>query len=293
MRSFVKITGALLAAAVMLTGCQSSKEKYTFRDTGIEQLNAGNYSEAIASFDEALSKSDGLVGTFEVDVLKYRAEAEYKAEDYSAAVHTYEILIEVDEARPEYTDMQNMLYIKTGDLDKAMAAYQAAYGPETWEVKDTKDAGDQKSSKKGGKSKSSGKTGDETDGVGGTAAPSSNHQMILLSLGQALTEAGRFDDARALYDLAVASGMQSDELYNRMGLSELEAGNIDQALSFFEQGMQMPDDGARQKLLYNQAAAYEQKQDFATALELLETYAATYGSTPEVDKEIAFLKSRQ
>lgn len=263
-------------SAMLLTGCQSGKEKYTFRDTGIEQLNAGNYSEAIQSFDQALDKSDGLVGTFELDVLKYRAEAEYKAEDYSAAAHTYEVLSQVDEPRPEYAVMQNIFYIKAGDLDKAIEVYQAVYGPEAG----TGDGKDDKGGKAEKKSESA------------VEPAASNQVTILLPLGQALTEAGRMDEARTLYQQAVDGGVQSDELYNRIGLCELEAGNLDQAMSYFDAGMMMPDEGARQKILYNQAVVCERKQDFAKALELLESYAATYGSTPEVEKEITFLKSR-
>lgn len=280
-------------SAMLLTGCQSGKEKYTFRDTGIEQLNAGNYSEAIQSFDQALDKSDGLVGTFELDVLKYRAEAEYKVEDYSAAAHTYEVLSQVDEPRPEYAVMQNIFYIKAGDLDKAIEVYQAAYGPEAGNG-DGQDDKDGKAEKKSESAGNRGKdAGSETDSSGDSAVePASNQVTILLPLGQALTEAGRMDEARTLYQQAVDGGVQSDELYNRIGLCELEAGNLDQAMSYFDAGMMMPDEGARQKILYNQAVVCERKQDFAKALELLESYAATYGSTPEVEKEITFLKSR-
>ena len=304
MNYVLKTTGILLATAMMLSGCQGSSEKYTFRDTGIEQLNAGSYGEAIQSFDSALEKSDGLVGTFEVDVLKYRAEAEYKAEDYAAAAHTYEILSQVDEARPEYVDRQNMLYIKAGELDKAMEAYQAAYGPDAGKNEaDGKGGGDSADNKDGKNGKKDADKENGTDGGdanngtgsagGGDTAAVSGQVTVLLSRGQALTEAERFDDARTLYQQAIDDGIRSDELYNRMGLCEMEAGDLDMALSYFDAGMQLPDEGARQKILYNRAAVYEQKQDFATALELLETYAATYGSTPEVDREIIFLKSRQ
>ena len=267
-------------------------------------MNAGSYGEAIQSFDSALEKSDGLVGTFEVDVLKYRAEAEYKAEDYAAAAHTYEILSQVDEARPEYVDRQNMLYIKAGELDKAMEAYQAAYGPDAGKNEaDGKGGGDSADNKDGKNGKKDADKENGTDGGdanngtgsagGGDTAAASGQVTVLLSLGQALAEAERFDDARTLYQQAIDDGIRSDELYNRMGLCEMEAGDLDMALSYFDAGMQLPDEGARQKILYNRAAVYEQKQDFATALELLETYAATYGSTPEVDREIIFLKSRQ
>ena len=90
-----------LAAAVLslgiLSGCGAeSKEAKEARMTGIEQLNAGNYQDAIDSFGKALDESDGIVNSFELDVLKYRGEAEYKLADYKAAAQTYGILAEVD-----------------------------------------------------------------------------------------------------------------------------------------------------------------------------------------------------
>ncbi len=248
-----KLTGTLLLAAVLMTGCQGSSEKYTFRENGIEQLNAGNYNEAIQSFEQALEHSDGLVGTFELDVLKYRAEAEYRAGDHEAAAHTYGILMQVDEERPEYLNMRCMLLIQAGQLDEALADYQKSY--------------------------------ELNPGNGVTEA-------ALLSLGDALTEADRFEEAMALYQQASGDGLHSSELYNRMGLCEMEAGNYDQALQHFDQGIQAGDEEVLPKLYFNQAAVYEQKLDFARALELFEQYAATYGSTPEVEKEIAFLKTR-
>lgn len=259
-----KATGMLVVTAMLLTGCRGSKEKYIFRETGIQQLAAGSYKEAIQSFDQALKHSDGLVGVFELDVLKYRAEAEYKVEDYEAAAHTYEVLIQADKPLPEYRDMQNMVYIKAGELDKALAAYQ-------------------ESLKKSG----SDKTKSNTDGTENAV-----RKAILMELGRALTNVGRFDEAKTLYLQAITDGMMDGELYNRMGLCELEEGNLDQAMDYFVKGAQLPDTGARSKLLYNQAAVYEKKQDFEKAKALLESYVSTYGSTPELEKELAFLKTR-
>lgn len=96
-----------LAAAVLslgiLSGCGAeSKEAKEARMTGIEQLNAGNYQDAIDSFGKALDESDGIVNSFELDVLKYRGEAEYKLADYKAAAQTYGILAEVDGGKAEY-----------------------------------------------------------------------------------------------------------------------------------------------------------------------------------------------
>lgn len=248
-----KLTGAWLLAAVFITGCQNNSEKYAFRETGIEQLNAGNYPEAIQSFEQALEHSDGLVGIFELDVLKYRAEAEYRAGDYEAAAHTYVILMQVDEERPEYLNMRCMLLIQSGQLDQALEDYQKSY---------TLNPGNPL--------------------IEGT----------LLSLGDALTGAGRFEEAIGLYQQAAGDGLKSSELYNRMGLCEMEAGNYDQALQYFDQGIQIGEEEVLPRLYFNQAAVYEQKLEFSKALELFEQYVQNYGSSPEVEKEIAFLKTR-
>ncbi len=58
-----------LAAAVLslgiLSGCGGeSKGSERARMTGIEQLNAGNYQDAIDSFGKALDESDGIVNSF-------------------------------------------------------------------------------------------------------------------------------------------------------------------------------------------------------------------------------------
>lgn len=116
--------------------------------------------------------------------------------------------------------------------------------------------------------------------------------QAVLIVGQALTDGERFDEAMELYTQAVNGGVQSGELYNRMGICELDAGNYDQALGYFEKGMLLGDETCKGELLYHQALVYEKKSDFASALGCLEAYAAEFGSSPEIDKEIAFLKTR-
>lgn len=69
-------------------------------------------------------------------------------------------------------------------------------------------------------------------------------QEALLAVGQGLTDAGRFDDAMGLYESALSGGMQNAELYNRMGLCQLDAGKISDALDYFEQGLSLAGPGA-------------------------------------------------
>lgn len=248
------ILGILAALSVLMSGCfGGSKEKYTFRDNGIDLLNAGDYEGAIKAFDEALNASNGLVGAFELDILKYRAEAECGTGDYAAAAHTYAVLNQADEERPEYLGRSCLLYVKSGNVDQALEQYQKAYEK---------------------------------------APDSETTQDALLAVGDGLSGAGRFDEAMELYQTALNGGVQNGELYNRMGICQLDAKKADEALQYFEQGLSVADGESRKKLLYNKAAAQEQNLDFSGALETLESYVEEFGSVPEVEKEIAFLKTR-
>ncbi len=121
MRRFVwNMVVMSLAAMLLMTGCGAkTKEKLELRNAGIDKLNAGDYHGAIESFDQALERSKKVVGEFELDVLKYRADAETGAEDYEAAAHTYEVLCQVEEEKPEYLYRLCMLYERMEALDKA------------------------------------------------------------------------------------------------------------------------------------------------------------------------------
>lgn len=59
---------------------------------GIAQLEQGNYEAAIAGLDELLEGSKGK--GIQIPALLYRAEAEYRLQDYTAALHTYELVLQ-------------------------------------------------------------------------------------------------------------------------------------------------------------------------------------------------------
>lgn len=193
----------LMSAGIVLTGCGETKEAKEARLQGIASLRAGQYEAAIASFETALSQADGIVDSFELDLLKYRGEAEYCLGDYTAAEHTYQILAEVDGEKQEYVEYRN-----SAELQRM----------------------------------------------------------------------------------------------NQQGLALLEEKKADEALLLFEAGMEklLSTDSAialeeelKAVFTYNTGAAYEAQGEFGKAQELLRSYASSYGSTPELEKEIRFLESRQ
>ncbi len=255
MKKMYHIMAVAALCITMAVGCGKGENRYTYRDAGIEALNAGDYETAIVSFDKAVEASKGLVGAFDIDVLKYRAEAEYRVGDYKAAADTYGILIQVDEEKPEYLNLRCISRARTGDYPGALEDYHRAA---------------------------------ELD----TEKKAPGRLEALLAAGTALEEQGAAAEAMALYEAAEAEGLNGAELYNRMGLCRMSEAKYEEAAAYFGRGLAASDSAGVPELLFNQAVAYEYQGDFAKARELMEQYLANHGPDEDAERELAFLKTR-
>lgn len=241
--------------AASLAGCQSNQDKLSYRDAGIKALNAGDYKGAIASFDQAIKASGAIVGSFDYDVLKYKAEAECGTGDYKAAADTYGVLIKVDKERPEYLNMRCAARMNSGDLAGAIEDYHQA-------VKLDK----------------------------GKNAPGRTEALI--AAGAALEGQGNDAGAVALYESGQAEGIQSAGLYNRIGICKLRAKDYEAALNCFTKGLQSADAASIPELGYNQAVAYEYMGEFSEARTAMEQYVKSHEDDENALRELEFLKSR-
>ncbi|NBH73611.1 hypothetical protein D3Z51_16690 [Clostridiaceae bacterium] len=184
------------------------KQKQEFLEAGIGLLEEGKFEEAIAQLDDALQWSKEEVGEFETTVLLYRADAEFRLPDYSAAQDTYEILLKADPENADYKKGAALCLVEKGD-----------------------------------------------------------------------------------YDAALAYGVMDGYIYNLKAVEQIRAEEYDAALELIEKGKAAGD--SQQDLAFNEAVAWENKGDFAKALELFEAYAAQYGADDTVGRELEFLRSRQ
>ena len=269
---------AASAAAISLLGsCSlgSGAKRQELRLSGIEKLDAGDYEGAIGDLEEALSMGKGKVGQMELDILKYRAEAEVKIGDYSAAAHTYGILMEVDGEKPEYTELRCMLNVRAGNTDQAMEDYKKLYQAYTG----TDPA-----------SKTSGDSGDQAEETG--QDKSTQLTKLIKDIGKALKSQGKEPEDLAFYEQAEADGLADSEIYNHIGLCYLEKGEYIKAGQVFEKGINAPDQAAAADLAFNRAVALEYQRDYAGALKAFESYISQYGSDDRAEHEIAFLKTR-
>ena len=114
-----KLMAVVCLAAFVLTACGGvTEEQLAARVSAIELMDQGRYEEAVDVFNDLVQEATAVT-EFELDILKYRAEAEYQLGDYDAALHTYKTLIEVDKERPEYCYLASLMLSKMGDLQEA------------------------------------------------------------------------------------------------------------------------------------------------------------------------------
>lgn len=263
----------VVCSALLFTGCGTKgKEREELRMSGIAKMDAGDYAGAAEDFEAAIQASSGRVGGFEIDVLKYRAEAEYKLGDYQAAAHTYDVLLEVDKEQPEYLYRAALTKALYGDAKGALDNYLTGVEQE--------------------------KKKPIESGFGRTD--------VLAAVGEACMDAGLIQEADALYNQAVKDGVAGPAVFNEMGLASMESAKamgegdeqnaaFERAVEYFRQAAQAgtdKNDAAVKAARFNEAVVYELQRRYARALETFQAYVADYGVDEEAQKEILFLQTR-
>lgn len=264
---------AVMVSVSALTGCSGNgKEREALRISGIEKMDAGDYAGAAQDFEAAIQASTGRVGGFEIDVLKYRAEAEYKLQDYQAAAHTYDVLLEVDKAQAEYLYRAALTKALSGNAEGALDDYLKGVELE--------------------------KKNPTESGFG--------RKDVLTAVGEACMDAGFIQEADALYAEAIKDGVAGPEVFNEMGLALIESAKamedadqqnaeFERAIEYFRQAAQAgtdKDDPAVKAARFNEAVIYELQRRYTRALETFQSYVADYGADEAAQREILFLQTR-
>lgn len=267
MKRFNRLWLACSVAAILLTGCGGiSEEMLAQRDTAIAMMESGDYEGAAAVFDSLVAEATSVT-EFELDILKYRAEAEYLLGDYAAAAYTYDILNQVDEERAEYCYFGAMSLAQAGDLTKAQKWL------ENGKALERESAGEKKKKEE-------------------AAGNPVGYVEAVLVIGNALFDNGDKEKASVLYDELITGGYATTEVYNRLVTDAMTAGDYEEALKLAEKGKQLTDGLAKQEILFNEAVCYEYLGNWSKALELFEAYVAEFGSDEKAQHEIAFLRTR-
>ena len=307
-----------LTAVLLLSGCENEKEKNmeAYRQYGINCMEQEDYDGALKAFQKALDQSNGKIGKKELDICYYKAEAQYRSGDSDAALGTYNSILSYDKNAADAYYLRGNLYYALGDGEKAAEDYQKAVSAD----KDNYELyiGIYESLAANGQ-ESDGETylndalkikGDkENDNLqkGRIYLLLNDYDHAKTCLQKAL-DAGNTDANFYLSQVSEATGdsdaadsyvqayldsgnVDSEDMYE-IGKQQMDKGDYDHAVTYFEAGLAMDEVPNKQALMKKCIAAYDYKNDFESAKKMMADYVEAYPDDQDAAREYVFLQTR-
>ena len=119
-----------------------------------------------------------------------------------------------------------------------------------------------------------------------------NMSSIVYMLGKTYEQLGEYNYASVLYTEYLQDNIGDANIYNQLGICQLELGDTASAIQSFESGLSLGDPTMTQTLKYNQICAYEQATNFTKAKALLDEYLIAYPDDENARREAVFLSTR-
>lgn len=286
-----------------------------YRGEGLAYMGKTQYTDAAASFETALSYSDGRVDDMDYDINYYLATAYYKQGEKDKAVAAYDAITAL---RPEERDayyLRGVIYTETGRIEEALADFDRTIALNARDydrlidiycVLDNngyKESGQeylQKAMESGTKYMTNFEKGrisyyledyENARNYLEKARDEEGYEAVLF-LGKTYETLGDYNYAISVYNTFVDSGQESPQVLNQMGLCKLQMKDYQGALEAFQKAMNIEDNGMMQVLKMNEVVAYEKLEEYKKASVLLDSYLKTYPDDKEAEREYEFLKTR-
>lgn len=318
LRQICKIGAAAAVIAVLLTGCREKgpSDLEVARQKGISYMERADYTNAVASFEEAYALCDQKMPKTKTDIGLYEAACQMKMEDYEAAKDTCSKVLELTENADAYY-MRGTAFLNLGETDAAKADYDCASNLEPtdyelylniyqqYEKKNLSAVGDEYLQKglniEGEEMEDYYQKGsiyfylknyEKAQEL--LAKPAeAKHKKAMMLMGEVCLELQDSMRARNIYQQYMDEYGDDAAAYNGIVLCELADGNYDAAISAAETGRGLEgDESTNRDLLYNEIVAYERKHDFETAKQIAASFVEQYPDDEKGKKEYDFLSTR-
>ncbi len=288
-----------------------------YRGLGLAYMGLAQYENAEEAFHEALESTDGKMPKTVLDLKKYMAAVEYHLEDYEAVVSICdEILLSGEKGTGDIYFLRGASQLKQGMEEEARSDFDMAVSLDAenydlymniYECYDSCNRSglgyaylqaalnihgeDQEDAYQRGRIYYF--LGDYETARTTLLEPVENkYEPAMFLMGDVYLATGESARAKSTYQLIQATFGDSAHCFNGLAMCAIAEEKWDEALSLISQGMALEDTGYQQELCYNEIAAYEGKQDYATALAKAQEYTAKYASDPRGRKELEFLSTR-
>lgn len=285
------------------------------RGRGIAYMGLTDYDQAVACFQQALSSSNGLVENIDFDLNYYLAAAYVKSGSYQEAEDTYNAILALRSNEKDAYFLRGNVRLNLADFEGAKADFDKviAMDPknydrliEIYEVLENfgyKEVGQeylQTALNSGDKSMNTYIMGRIYYYLGEyqkaylalEEAKDSGGVDSYLYLGRAYEATGDYNYASNVYNSYLSKYDGDAEIYNQLGLCELNKGEYQKALDAFQAGMQLENNPVQQSLAFNEIVAYEYLGEYEQAYALLTNYMKTYPDDEQGRRELDFLSTR-
>lgn len=285
------------------------------RARGIAYMGLTEYEQAIEAFKASLAGSNGIIQNIDFDLNYYLAAAYTKNGQYLEAKETYDAILALrgNQADAYFLRGNAKMWLSDyegakNDFDRALALEPKNYDRliQLYQVLEHFGRGEE------------GKTYLETALASGDKqmdqyvtgriyyylgeyqkaylaleeAKEKGGAESYLYLGRAYEATGDYNYAANVYNSWLAKNEGNPEMYNQLGLCELNRGECQKALEAFQAGKQLGGGGMMQSLSFNEVVAYERLGDFEQARALLGTYLNNYPDDANAKREFEFLSTR-
>lgn len=312
----------LLAFALLgsgLAGCQNKEaqeNQQAYRQLGINKLGEGSYEEAAEAFQKALDQSEAVVGEMEIDICYYKATAQYKAGDTEGALTTCKALVDYDKDNEKAYFLRGCIYLKEEKREQAMEDYQKAFETSGddfalyvsayenlknagWdaEAEEVLEAAAKLKADKAEEHRELGRIyllQEDYDNARKELDLAINQEDVkaLLYMAQVYEAEGDTAQADALYESYISKNNSDVSTLAAMGDAQMQAGNYEEALGFYQQALSVENLPNEQQLRRNEIIACEQMLDFEAAKEKMVAYRKDFPEDADAEREYIFLQTR-
>ena len=303
--------------AISLTGCTKYNEaEISLRDEGIAAMESGDYEGAIDLFNQALAKSIGKVTDLELDINYYKAAAQNSSGAFEDAIKTYTYLIRYDSNNYEAYFLRGSLYAGEGEIGEAITDYDAAIAVdkknyllyiEIYENLDAlgytdhglvylndalniSDKSPEGLYYKGRIYYMLGQPDEARTNL--QAAVDKDIMEAKLYLAKLYQDEGDYTTAQSLLEEYATSENVTSGALAALGDIEMENGNYENALNYYQAGLTLESIDNMPELLKGQVAALEKLDRYSEARDVLTQYLEKYPGDEAAEKELIFLQTR-
>lgn len=285
------------------------------RAKGVLYFEQGKYEAALVSFEKALSLTSGAVSEVEYDLLYYIADCEMRLEQYADAANIYTRLLNAGNTSLDIYYLRGVAYLKSGKIADAGMDFnrvaEAGSYEEYWKIYTVlKEAGETELAEQY-----------LSQGVLISGNMDSDHKWRA----EFHYYLGNYEEALAEFDLVAQEALDVDsymmmaQIYRSKGdmirvkaafsiietkkpndpyltyqqtLFWMDAEEYETAYDCAVKGMELSDNEYLQAMHYCKAVSLEYLGRYKEALTAFLEYRDAYGSTDEIEHEIAFLNTR-